>query len=116
MEQGQALGAGAQPVRANRPPRRRPEQRWLVLLLCALSGLAVAVAAGLLIGNSIRSSPSTGIVSTPHRGGLDAQATWAPGVRPAPPINALRDQHGRLFSLASLHGRTVAMVFFDSHC
>jgi cytochrome oxidase Cu insertion factor (SCO1/SenC/PrrC family) len=29
---------------------------------------------------------------------------------------ALRDQRGRPFSLGSLRGRTVAMVFFDSHC
>jgi cytochrome oxidase Cu insertion factor (SCO1/SenC/PrrC family) len=37
-------------------------------------------------------------------------------VRPAPNITTLRDQSGHRFSLASLHGRTVAMEFFDSHC
>ncbi len=31
-------------------------------------------------------------------------------------IDTLRDQSGRLFSLASLRGRPVAIEFFDSHC
>ncbi|MGI8864303.1 MAG: SCO family protein [Solirubrobacteraceae bacterium] len=47
---------------------------------------------------------------------LRGEATWAAGARPAPAITTLHDQSGRLFSLRSLRGRTVAMVFFDSHC
>jgi cytochrome oxidase Cu insertion factor (SCO1/SenC/PrrC family) len=43
-------------------------------------------------------------------------ASWAPGVRPAPPITGLSDQDSRPFSLAALRGHTVAVVFFDSHC
>jgi cytochrome oxidase Cu insertion factor (SCO1/SenC/PrrC family) len=50
------------------------------------------------------------------RHGLDGQATWAAGTRPAPAMAGLPDQTGRRFSLASLHGHTVAIVFFDSHC
>ncbi len=38
------------------------------------------------------------------------------GRSPAPAIDTLRDQTGQLFSLASLRGRSVAIVFFDSHC
>ena len=34
----------------------------------------------------------------------------------APAIDTLVDQTGRRFSLASLRGHPVAMVFFDSHC
>ncbi len=47
---------------------------------------------------------------------FDGEATWAAGARPAPAIDTLRDQNGHLFSLASLHGRPVAIEFFDSHC
>jgi protein SCO1/2 len=50
------------------------------------------------------------------RYGLDGEATWAAGARAAPAINRLRDQSGRPFSLASLRGKTVAVVFWDSHC
>ena len=58
-----------------------------------------------------RSPPSP---SAPH--GLYGQATWAAGAHAAPPITTLRDQSGQRFSLGSLHGHTVALVFFDSHC
>lgn len=48
--------------------------------------------------------------------GLDGQQSWPAGARPAPAIDTLVDQSGHRFSLSSLHGRTVALVFFDSHC
>jgi cytochrome oxidase Cu insertion factor (SCO1/SenC/PrrC family) len=51
-----------------------------------------------------------------HFNGLDGEATWAAGAKPAPAIDTLRDQSGHIFSLASLHGRSVAIVFFDSLC
>ena len=54
------------------------------------------------------------MVST--RFGMHGEAAWAAGRMPAPPIDTLRDQTGHLFSLASLRGRSVAIVFFDSHC
>ncbi len=50
------------------------------------------------------------------RFGMHGEAAWAAGKLPAPSIDTLRDQTGHLFSLASLHGRSVAIVFFDSHC
>jgi cytochrome oxidase Cu insertion factor (SCO1/SenC/PrrC family) len=81
----------------------------------AALGLAVAVGVGvhrLAAGNAAKFAPQ--VVSERH--GMFGPASWAPGVRPAPPITTLRDQDGRRFSLASLHGRTVAMVFFDSFC
>ena len=59
-------------------------------------------------------APATAVVT--QRFGLDGQAAWAAGTRPAPAITALRDQDGRLFSLASLRGRSIVMTFFDSHC
>jgi cytochrome oxidase Cu insertion factor (SCO1/SenC/PrrC family) len=77
--------------------------------------LAVGVGLGVhrLTANSAATSASR-IVSERH--GMFGPASWAPGVRPAPPIGGLSDQHGQPLSLATLHGRTVAMVFFDSHC
>jgi cytochrome oxidase Cu insertion factor (SCO1/SenC/PrrC family) len=47
---------------------------------------------------------------------MHGEAAWAPGTRPAPAIDTLRDQTGHLFSLASLRGHTISLVFFDSHC
>jgi cytochrome oxidase Cu insertion factor (SCO1/SenC/PrrC family) len=68
----------------------------------------------LLQGSSGSGALSPATVSIRH--GLYGDATWAPGAVPAPPITTLHDQNGASFSLASLHGRTVALVFFDSHC
>ena len=46
---------------------------------------------------------------------LRGDAVWAPGQRPAPAF-ALRDQHGRLVSTASLRGHPWLVVFLDSRC
>jgi protein SCO1/2 len=54
------------------------------------------------------------IVAT--RFGMHGEAAWAEATQPAPAIDALRDQTGKRFSLASLRGRSVAIVFFDSQC
>jgi protein SCO1/2 len=81
------------------------------LLVAALVGLGVGIGVHLL---TARSTTAPAVLST--RFGLHGEAAWAQGARPAPAIDTLRDQSGRLFSLASLHGRTVAVVFFDSHC
>ena len=40
---------------------------------------------------------------------------WAAGAKKAPPI-ALRDEHGRAVSLASLRGRPVLVTFIDPLC
>jgi protein SCO1 len=81
----------------------------------AVVGVPLLVAAIAIGARSLR-----GVVS-PSAGGpasvkLTGEATWPAGVRPAPPIAALHDQRGQPFSLGALRGRTVAMVFFDSHC
>jgi cytochrome oxidase Cu insertion factor (SCO1/SenC/PrrC family) len=50
------------------------------------------------------------------RYGMHGEAAWAPATRLAPAIDTLRDQFGQRFSLTALRGKTVAIVFFDSHC
>jgi protein SCO1/2 len=46
---------------------------------------------------------------------LHGQAVWQAGARRAPNIR-LRDQTGRVVSLASLRGRPVLLTFLDSQC
>jgi cytochrome oxidase Cu insertion factor (SCO1/SenC/PrrC family) len=82
-----------------------------LLLAAALVGIGLGFGLGFARG---RRAPST--VETLSRNGLDGQATWAAGARAAPAITTLRDQTGRTFSLASLRGHVVAIVFFDSYC
>ncbi len=90
---------------------RRTRLRWaLVLLAAGVVGAGAGLAAHFMLG----ASPSASVVS--ERFGMDGQASWAAGTRIAPPIDTLPDQSGRLFSLASLRGHPVALVFFDSHC
>jgi cytochrome oxidase Cu insertion factor (SCO1/SenC/PrrC family) len=76
--------------------------------------LAVAAVAGVSLGvvGHIVSAPARHALALPE---LHGEATWAAGTRPAPNFT-LRDQSGRLFSLASLRGHTVALAFLDSHC
>jgi protein SCO1 len=82
-----------------------------VLAAAALVGLTVGIGAEFLLAKALpRATPGAAPA------GLHGEATWAAGGRPAPPITTLRDQTGDRFSLASERGRTVAMVFFDSHC
>jgi cytochrome oxidase Cu insertion factor (SCO1/SenC/PrrC family) len=85
--------------------------------------VAIALIAALLVG--IGGSVALRALLPKHAGALTVpdgaselhgEATWAAGRQPAPPIVGLRDQRGRIFSLASLRGRTVALAFFDSHC
>jgi cytochrome oxidase Cu insertion factor (SCO1/SenC/PrrC family) len=91
--------------------------------LAILGALAAAVLVGVWAGaaiNGLHSSQGSGaragFAGDSAGGGLSGQATWAAGVRPAPPITTLRDVSGRAFALSSLRGHTVALVFFDSHC
>jgi protein SCO1/2 len=46
---------------------------------------------------------------------LHGDAVWSSGVKTAPTIR-LRDQSGRIVSLASLHGHVVLLTFLDSLC
>jgi cytochrome oxidase Cu insertion factor (SCO1/SenC/PrrC family) len=99
-------------ARAGTLARRRIGLAWMA------AGLAAAVLLGVGGGVALRSllaHPAPATIVT-ERYGLEGQATWRAGTRPAPAIDTLVDQTGARFSLASLHGRTVALVFFDSHC
>jgi len=100
--------AGTRPAGAGRPVARHAA---LVLLAAAAVGVGVGVGLRPLLSGS-----HTPAATVTLRNGLHGEATWPAGARPAPPIDTLRDQTGRVFSLASLRGRTVAVVFFDSHC
>jgi cytochrome oxidase Cu insertion factor (SCO1/SenC/PrrC family) len=83
------------------------------------AGLAAAVLVGLSVGvgaHFLLADPSSRSTPIPASAGLHGEARWAAGAQPAPAITTLRDQGGHRFSLASLRGRTVAMVFFDSRC
>jgi cytochrome oxidase Cu insertion factor (SCO1/SenC/PrrC family) len=102
------MEAGAGTVVAR---RTRLARAGLVLLAAGMIGAGAGAAGHFLLGGS---SPSAAIVS--ERFGMDGQAAWAAGTRAAPAISTLPDQTGRLFSLAALRGRSVALVFFDSHC
>ncbi|HEX3975132.1 MAG TPA: SCO family protein [Solirubrobacteraceae bacterium] len=105
--------------------RRAAGQLAAVLAVAIAGGIAAGAGAHLLLAGS-GSSRSAGSaaatasgasgVTTVRHGPLHGQATWAAGARPAPAITTLRDQTGSRFTLGSLHGRTVAVEFFDSHC
>ena len=118
MNLGAVLGSGTGRVGIGKTPGSptRKSLKPVVAILGAAACVAAAVLGGLAIGSNLRSHPGAFAAQSPHRFGLDGEATWAAGARPAPPITTLPDQSGHHFSLAALHGRTVAIVFFDSHC
>ncbi len=95
----------------SRPTMLRPV--WIVgpLLVAAILGLGIGFGV-----RALTSSTAAPAANVPTHFGMHGEAAWAPGAHPAPPIDTLPDQTGHLFSLASLHGRSVAIVFFDSHC
>jgi cytochrome oxidase Cu insertion factor (SCO1/SenC/PrrC family) len=104
-----SLGAGTPWPSRPATPRRA----WIagLLLLAVGLGLAVGVAVHRLTAGAA-ASPAT----LSMRFGMHGEAAWAEGTQPAPAIDTLRDQTGKLFSLASVRDRSVAIVFFDSHC
>ncbi len=101
------MEAGAGTVVAR---RLRVARAAAVLLAAGVIGGAAGLAGHLMLG----ASHSASVVTA--RFGMDGQAAWAAGTRVAPAIDTLPDQTGRRFSLASLRGHPVALVFFDSHC
>ena len=107
MEAGVGVGR-----RGRRLSRRAAGQIAAVMVVAALVGIGAGAAAHLLLSGG--SSPAAATAAS--HGGLQGQATWPAGARPAPPITTLHDQTGGQFSLGSLHGQTVAVEFFDSHC
>jgi cytochrome oxidase Cu insertion factor (SCO1/SenC/PrrC family) len=105
--------AGGQPSGS---PGRKLErvsaaQIAVVVLFAALIGAGAGFG-----GHFLFATPAPSPATTPFSAALHGEATWPAGTRPAPPITTLRDQSGHRFSLESVRGRTVAMVFFDSHC
>ena len=85
-------------------------QRAVALLLtgCAVVGIV----GGLVLHELVRPASTPAALPLPE---LHGQVAWAAGKRPAPAF-ALRDQSGRLVTLASLRGRTAVLTFLDSHC
>ncbi|HET9104229.1 MAG TPA: SCO family protein [Solirubrobacteraceae bacterium] len=81
--------------------------------LVVFSALVAALAAVVLHGSR---EPARVRSATAPAGALEGQATWAAGMRPAPAITTLPDQTGRRFTLSALHGRSVVVTFWDSHC
>jgi cytochrome oxidase Cu insertion factor (SCO1/SenC/PrrC family) len=81
-------------------------RRWSAISVAAAAivGIAVGVALHGRLAGTARAEPA-----------LQGQATWQPGVRPAPPF-ALTDQRGGRVTLASLHARAVVVTFMDSLC
>lgn len=76
---------------------------------------AATLVAGVAIGGAVALSQRHAPAAVDHAAAQPAVATWAPGERPAPGF-ALRDQHGRPFTLASLRGRPVIVTFIDPLC
>jgi protein SCO1/2 len=85
-------------------------RRWYAVSIAAAAAVGIAIGAAFharLTGSAAAQAPAVPA--------LHGQATWRAGQRAAPAI-ALRDQHGRRVTLASLRGRTVALTFLDSLC
>ena len=106
------MEAGARPPRGARGAATAPvgDGRRGAAAGACWSGVGAGVGAHLLAAAPARRRRCSSPLGARRRGDLGGRA------RPAPAINTLRDQTGHLFSLASLHGRTVAIEFFDSHC
>jgi cytochrome oxidase Cu insertion factor (SCO1/SenC/PrrC family) len=105
------MSADARSPWPSRPAMPRPALIAGSLLIAIILGLGVGFGVHRLTAGS-GAVPAT---VTTHFG-MHGEAAWAAGTHPAPMINTLPDQTGKLFSLASLRGRSVAIVFFDSHC
>lgn len=83
----------------------------------ALLALVIGLGAGVGLYELTRPASAPLVASNVLlRDGMYGDATWAAGSVRAPAINSLRDQSGSRFALSSLHGHTVALVFFDSYC
>jgi cytochrome oxidase Cu insertion factor (SCO1/SenC/PrrC family) len=99
-------------ARAGTLGRRHVAAGWVATLLSA----AILLGVGLGVALHFVLARPTPMAIVTERYGLEGQASWPEGARAAPAIDTLVDQTGHRFALSSLHGRTVALVFFDSHC
>jgi cytochrome oxidase Cu insertion factor (SCO1/SenC/PrrC family) len=97
-----------------RPGARRLRSSYVQLALALCTAVLAGTAIGAAVHLLVRSQPRPATAAAP--GALRGEAQWGPGARPAPAIRGLRDQSGRVFATSALHGRTVAIAFFDSHC
>jgi cytochrome oxidase Cu insertion factor (SCO1/SenC/PrrC family) len=105
------MKAAAETVRASRPAMLRAPWIAVPALLAVILGLGVGLGV-----HRLSAGKAAAPANASTRYGMHGEAAWAEGAQPAPAIGTLRDQTGQLFSLASLRGRSVAIVFFDSHC
>jgi cytochrome oxidase Cu insertion factor (SCO1/SenC/PrrC family) len=78
---------------------------------------ASCLAAGVLAGFALHSArrPAAAVVFPRPSRALTGDAVWPAGDRRAPAF-ALRDQRGRLVSLAAQRGHPVLLTFMDSRC
>jgi cytochrome oxidase Cu insertion factor (SCO1/SenC/PrrC family) len=83
-------------------------RRFVYVAVPLLAVAAVSLAFALRSSGSSRTS-------TVEPASDEAAATWPAGKKRAPAI-ALRDEHGRAVSLASLRGRPVLITFIDPLC
>jgi len=82
---------------------------WVAVPLLAVAAVSLAFVFRSPSKNATPPSSQSAPAST------EAAATWPAGKRPAPPIS-LRDEHGRVVSLATLRGRPVLVTFIDPLC
>lgn len=89
----------------------RPPPARALLLTCLLAAV-IGICSGVLLHLTLRPRHTRPALATPT---LHGQAVWAAGRRRAPNF-ALRDQRGRLVSLAAQRGRSVLLAFMDPLC
>ena len=95
-------------VARGNPMRDMPTHRRL-----AAGVLVGAAVVGVGIGSALALTRTRTPTFRPQP--LTAQATWRAGARRAPEFR-LRDQMGRVVSLASERGRVLLLTFLDSRC
>lgn len=89
-------------------PEPRASRRLRALGLAVALGVVAGVVAALVHGTGTRAASSA-----PRP--LRAQIRWDPGEKAAPGF-VLRDENGRVSSLAALRGHPVLLTFLDSVC
>ena len=86
--------------------------RLRLALMILLAAVVVGAGGGALIRVLTGSGTAAARPSLPT---LHGQAVWKAGARRAPNVS-LRDQTGRVVTLASLRGSPVVLTFLDSQC